>query len=481
MSHDVAWHILITERLLQGGHYTQNFMDISPPLIMYSKIPAAYLMHSLKLPMPTALRLYMFIISLYSLILCYQVLHAQQEKNIFFQKTLITALSFCFFCLPLYEFGQRDNLIMVLIMPYFLTFSNYPSQTHLPLKLRILTSIFAGIGFLIHLPYFLILMLLESYFFYKKRTQRILEMTIIFLIATFYLSSIIIFFPDYLNVVLPLVLYCYVDIYNNQWINMFFGTWTVIGCYFALFAFFITKKIIHPDFFLKMLVLLLILFFMPYILTKKLWFYHKLPVLTFTILLLTTLLAHVSKTQNRLAIYFIISLFVFPALEFTTVLQQSLALKQQNSPLSQVINYVQKKYSHDNIYVFSATMWPQLLIPYAHVNTASRFAPTWLPLAIMQKQTEDLSPSNMKKLSEIKHFLFKTMSEDLEKYQPSLILVDDNVPDLHTDSPFNFIDFFQQDSRFSKIWLNYELSGSLFNCRIYTRRQPDKSHVKNDM
>lgn len=470
MSHDVAWHVLITQRLLNGGNYTQNFMDISPPIIMYSKIPVIWLMNGLKLSMPDALRLYMFVVSGISLLLCYQVLTILYEKEPIFRNALIIALSFIFFCLPLFELGQRDELAIVLLMPYFFTFAAAPFHT-IPIRLRLFSAIFAGIGFLIHAPYFLIFVLFESHLFvfHTKKTARLLERSLIIFFALIYIASIIIYTPDYVSFVLPLVSWLYLDIYNTHWIEML-GSLTALGVYTTLAAFFIITQA-KRDFLLNTLACLMLLFFIPYVLTAKLWYYHMLPTLALNLLMLTSLLAHTIKDRNRLAIFLITSLFIFPMLQFTLAADHALATKKSNSPLSQLIEYVQKKQVGGSVYVFSAYMWPQLLTPYANVNIASRFAPTWLPIAIMKKQTTHLSESDAKKLTQIKTYLYKTMTDDLTTYQPNLILVEETSLNSDLNIPIDFIAFFQQDPSFAAIWSHYVAVGHLFHYLIYSKER----------
>ena len=36
LNQDVSWHMLMTFRFLQGGNYANDFMDISPPIIIIS-------------------------------------------------------------------------------------------------------------------------------------------------------------------------------------------------------------------------------------------------------------------------------------------------------------------------------------------------------------------------------------------------------------------------------------------------------------
>lgn len=458
MSHDVSWHILIANRLLHGGTYTNDFMDISPPAIMYSKIPIIWLMNSMSLTMPLALRIYMFLMSFVSLLLCWKVLNVLCDKKDFFYYALPITLSFIFFCLPLRELGQRDNMVLVLTMPWFFAYVADIRHRTLSLLLRTIIAISAGIGFLIHIPYFLIYLGFEGYNVYQKRRLRALENGIVLFMFLGYVFTIIFLTPDYVTLLLPLVFWIYLDMYNQNWATMLLSL-PAIGTYFALIVFFINRIGGYQDSFATLFSCLLVLFYIPFVLAGKLWYYHMLPILALTLLLLTALLHEAIQSKNRLLTCIIIVVFSLPLIQFYGVAERSLQNTNPDNQLSQLIDFVKNNNTGKSIYVFSEGMWPQLLIPYSNLIIASRMAPSWLALGIINKQKNTLDATERKKLHDIIVMQYKIMSEDLLKYKPTMILVETTSAD--------FIKFFQQDPNFRSIWINYKYFKDVGDYSIY--------------
>jgi hypothetical protein len=466
ISHDVSWHILIAKRLFQGGTYTNDLMDISPPAIMYSKMPIIWLMETMSLSMPLALRIYMFLLSSVSLLLCWKVMNVIYDKGGFFYEALIITLSFTFLCLPLYELGQRDNMVLVLTMPWFFAYQAYIRDKTLSLSLRTIIAISAGIGFLIHMPYFLIYLGFEGYSFYKKRKIRVLENSIILLLALTYVFTIIFFTPDYVTFILPLVSWIYIHMYNQSWTTMLLSQ-TAIGAYLALFIFVINKKYKPQDSLSTLFACLLALFCIDYILSGKLWYYHMLPTLALTLLLLTSLLNDAIQNKKIILTYIITVAFLIPLAQFYTAANISLTNFQPDSQRSQLINFVQKNNKGKSIYLFSQYMWPHLVIPYLNLNIASRMAPSWLTLGIINKRESTLDAAERQKLRDITAMQFKIISEDLLKYKPAMIMVE--------NSSANFIKFFQQDPHFRAIWMNYHYLKESGNFSVYITNNAPQS------
>lgn len=459
MSHDVAWHIMILKRLLQGGSYTHDFMDISPPAIMYSKLPIIWLMDTMNWSMPVALRCYLFLLSIVSLYLCHLIFNHLYAQRDFFKNVVLITLSFCFFCLPLFELGQRDSMVLILIMPWIMAYACALSSVTLSPSLRVIIALCAGLGFIIHIVYLFIYVGLELYLIFKKYPVRYLENSIILLVISCYLLCVIILNPDYISLIIPLVSWVYLGMYNNDWITMLCSL-PSLGAFMVLGLFFAVKKSPQHQSLLNLLFVMQLLFLIPYLLTGKLWYYHILPPLTFTFILLGALVFEAKLLHQTLMIWVLSAVSILPIGQYTTTAEFALENSSPASQLTQLIDFVKQHGAGSSIYVFSDKMWPQVLIPYAHVTIASRMAPTWLALGLVAKE-QSLSGADKLKFAQIKQLQFRVMDDDLLKYKPTLILV--------AKSPIDFINFFKQDPEFRVIWSHYLYAGELNNHEIYFR------------
>jgi hypothetical protein len=131
-------------------------------MILYLYTPAIEIANLFSLQMDLALRVYVYFFTTLSLLCCWRILYADDKINL--MATIITT-AIIFLFLPLGALGQRENLMMIFIMPYLFLLSNrLASSTHAAKIFYIGVGIMAGCGFVIK-PYFLIpLALLEIYY-----------------------------------------------------------------------------------------------------------------------------------------------------------------------------------------------------------------------------------------------------------------------------------------------------------------------------
>src|SRR3990167_3346116 len=71
---DVSWLMLTTKKLLSGGHYGKDFFEINPPMILYLYIPPVLISKFFLISRIFALRIYIFLLTSISLLLCYPLL-----------------------------------------------------------------------------------------------------------------------------------------------------------------------------------------------------------------------------------------------------------------------------------------------------------------------------------------------------------------------------------------------------------------------
>lgn len=115
--HDNAFHLEIAARMLAGGRYYVDFMELNPPL--YSVLMIA--VHGLRAL--TGLDLYSaFIISvsvavIASSIAVWSQLPQSLEEGLVGRTIIALAVEALLFSVPGMEFGQRDHLAIVLILP----------------------------------------------------------------------------------------------------------------------------------------------------------------------------------------------------------------------------------------------------------------------------------------------------------------------------------------------------------------------------
>src|SRR3990167_6036054 len=444
LSHDISWHLIETQRFLAGGTYSQNFMDIDPTIIIYTLIIPVLIAKYLVMNIVWVTRCYVFLLCLISLCCCLTVLKKLFFNNRLMLNVVAITISFILLILPIYEFGQRDHLMLVFIFPYLCMICALVSGFVFSRKLSMMISLLAGIGFIVNIKLWPLFLITEIYLtahrgwktFFRWETFIILGVTIL------YLVSIFIFTPDYVSFVLPLVMSLYVGGYNITWEEIFLSSASMsfIASFIGYFLFLLQTKKSKP-----LLTLCLIAnttFWVVYILTRKVWYYHQYTVLAFSLLMLVLMITEIISQYRFNAPHFVsIAMIVFLGfmlligpLKGYLNLQSEAYLTynpHQSTLLSKLIQTTQQLAEHQSIFVFSVSMRQGTLMTYAHVDYASRFNTLWmLPGLLDQARKKAVSEQRARQLQA------NLLAQDLYHYRPEVIIVDNTNDFEYLDSDY---------------------------------------------
>ncbi len=303
LNHDVSWLSIASGRLLQGGSYTDSFLETNPPLILYLYLPLVFLNHSFQLALPIALRCYIFFIGSLSLLLCAAILKQSLAKNDRFNFYLLMLLiSVTFFILPISEFGQRENVTLMLVLPYFLLVAARlqnglrSEKVALPLVVGLL----AGLGFSIKPYFFIPLAMVEVYYLLQKKQAAAClrtETLAILVVVLLYVSLILRFNPDYLTTILPLIVKSYYQNFARPlaWLlrdPLSFFTCITLGFYGLCYR-------ANPYRQLSSVLLLGALgFWLVFLIQRTGWYYQSLPGMAFDLLLCTLLFSSCVRRES---------------------------------------------------------------------------------------------------------------------------------------------------------------------------------------
>lgn len=121
LSGDVSYLMQAAEQLSSKERYATHIFETNPPLILYLYMPAVWLIKHFSWTPAFGLRSYVMILSFLSLALSFSFLKKlinPGDKQVLY--AVFITLLFAFFILPLDSFGQREHLLIILIMPYLL-------------------------------------------------------------------------------------------------------------------------------------------------------------------------------------------------------------------------------------------------------------------------------------------------------------------------------------------------------------------------
>ncbi len=480
ISHDVSWHLLAAERLLKGGTYQNNFVDINPPAILYILFPVIWLKHLTGLGEVVLLHIYLFSLALMSLIVSYfQVIKQGLIKSVN-RHVLIITLAFILLIMPADEFGQRDHLVLIFIFPYLINIINYEPRKKKHSIGDLLIGLLAGIGITINIEYFFLIIALESYLVIRNRLQyqwfRLDNMTIL-LLFVIYISTLFTFTRDYIHFVLPLVSFLFLSAYNQSWTNMLVA-FPTLSLFFTILVILYYQHIVKLNRTIPVFLISGFIFFIQFIVTRKLWYYHQLGTWAMILLLLGQLLCDIDwkSKWNMIPAWTVflstITLLFYSIMSLVKANWIDTSTSNNPNPLSTLTNDTRLYASHTSLYVFTTLMWPARLIYYVPINYASRFGALWMIPGIVALSNQILLPVQKKKLIAAKQFQLKAVTEDFIQYQPKWVYVDVNLDKPYIqDHHFDYINFFSQNLCFKRIWKNYHYVKSMWGYAIYRKSQ----------
>jgi hypothetical protein len=317
LNSDVSWLMLAARRMLAGGTYTQDFFEINPPMILYIYTPAVWIAKIFSLSADIALRVYVYLLASLSLCCCWRLVKIGMPDTNGMREILLTALAIIFLCVPLSEFGQREHVLMIFILPYLLLIANrLQDKTSGSAIFYLLIGCMAGCGFVIK-PYFLMpLLFLEIYLMRFQRKwfawfrPEVMGIAIIFLLAA---NIIFIVHRDYITQVVPLVSRFYYQKYGLSLETVTENPQAVFA-YGALVFYLLSHKSNPYKALSTVLAIAVLGFLASSFLQQTAWYYHSLPFFSLSILLCTTLFGFwaqiaVSFRENIFAGLFAASVF----------------------------------------------------------------------------------------------------------------------------------------------------------------------------
>lgn len=488
INYDVSWLLLATKRLLAGGTYAHDFFETNPPLILYLYLPPVILNKLLTVNMVLIFRGYIFFIASLMLVLCWGLgRKIFSEQDTWLAYLFFLAMALVFLVLPCFEFGQRDHLLVVLALPYLLLVVCRLQGEKFNSGYAAGLGLLAGLGFAIK-PHFLMLpLLVEGYYaFYKKDKLAWLrpETLIIMLTIMIYVSSIFIFHPDYIYIVVPYSLRLYYRAVSQSWFALLLNG-TVAYCGLSVLSYFIENKESRYQTLNTVLLLALLGSLFSYFAQRTTFYYHLVPALSLAFLLLLmlfySLLSGLSRRWPEIifASFLGALFFIFPAWIFCNLYWNSLTYKKQT--LDQVTVFMNTYARQAPVYFFVATAsYAFPAVDYTTTTIAPRFYFLWMVSGLVN-QALDLAQHPGRPISEQynkdKNFLLNMIADDLYQYKPRFVFVDQSADKYRIrDKNFNYLTYFSDNEKFRHEWSNYHYfatleQNGLYKLGVYERKK----------
>jgi hypothetical protein len=470
---DVSWLMHASQSLVHGGKYVKDFFELNPPLILFLYVPAVVCAKTFSISLILALRLYIFSLATLSLWICAAILKKLIPDKILLG-LFILMLSVVYLIFPVYEFGQREQLLVMFTMPYLLIVSSRLQNIPVKTSSAMLLGLLAALGFGLKPHFIIVLGLIELFYIFQKKSllawMRPETLSILALLGL-YVLSVLIFFKEYIYFIVPFASHFYYAGFNNTWFELL-GNYITIFCDLSALLFFIQFKN-NPD---KMLCWTLLLAMLGslifYILQETLWYYHVLPAFSFAFLILVVLFYGFCKQTPRnfpnylFAGVMAIIFFSAPVYVIAYKITHSAERKQE---FTQLISFLHENAYQKLVYFFtSSAAFTYPLIDYSGAISHARLAFLgWVP-GIVKLEAMDLSPRNRALLDSRKAFFISMLADELNSEKPEFVFIDAKYEkDYMTNIRFDYLNYFLQDSFFQDAWKNYHLLTTLDNQPAY--------------
>lgn len=467
---DISWAIEVAGRILKGGHYMTDFVEVDPPLIFYIYTLPLFISRLFHLSLVDSVILFNLFIAIVSLLLTHYVLKRYLPLRAWTRLILLISCAINYTFLFGDQLGQRECMTIMLVVPYLLLMAAYLDNLSFSTLGRVVISSLAAIGFCIKPHFFIAFFLVEFYVLLRKRSFILiftLENIIIVSITIVYCLLMVLFTPAYIFQMVPRAWGIYYLIFQEPWLSNAFAVIENLLIYLTAFLYLPFRSRLSKPMIGDILLLGTIGFWLAFVTQKTIWLYHLLPALALTFNLLSFLfidLLTTSKTKLNRLIALGLGLLLFGAYLFQCIDQARISFLPFKIPVWQQMIDLTKKYASHQ-YLASLSDHPAPVLPLTMLTQSH----SSLRFICLQTLSTIFRPDFPKsKQDEERHFLQKTITEDFTKHPPRLVFVNTCMYfSSEKNKAFDYIQFFSEDPKFKKIWQHYCYLTQLGRFKVY--------------
>jgi hypothetical protein len=534
VSGDVSLGLHEAARLFAGGSYGKDFFEVNPPLFLYLYMPPAIVATYLPIHVFTLFQLYIFLLASIALACCYGLIKPIFPATESIKRYgVMLMLTFVLVLLPLASaFGERDHLLMILVMPYFFLVGCRLENHRVKPSFALMIGLMAGLGFAIKPFFYLTFALVELYYAWCQRNWwawlRIETLAIVG-VSVIYLLTIWIFFQDYLTLIVPFARRLYYQGYSATWNRVLLNP----AFLFCGLPVLLSLALYQINPYKKLSTVLLIAMLglgFSYLMQRTPWYYHVYPPYALAILSSVYFFSlFVAQKQVQKTLYLqmiLVGLLAFALLDrhqtlvitlvlyallaccllslgiillqtgrnkfhllFCTVigalalslplsyaainLIYSLSFKEKSSAL---IALIKLQAPHKPIYFLSSTLQIEFpLMDYAGAIPASQYPSLWWFSGYIHQTHAAISKPLRAQLEQDRDYFLNSIANELASNQPELVFVESGSMAPNIDGrPFNYVNDFRQNAQFRAAWKNYRYLTALgmepfYQYQVYQR------------
>ena len=388
LNHDVAWLLYVAGRVLDGAKLYEDVVENNPPLIIWLSLPPVLLAHALGISAILAFRLLVLALLGFSLTLSGWVLRRALPERVVARRGLLLLLLFILLPLVGDDFGQKEHLMLALLLPYLLAASARAMGRPLEGRIPWLLGVLAGVGIALK-PYFVPLWLaVEGALAWIRRGERVWlrpEGAGVVLVGAVYGGALVGLTPEYLDLARRMR-QAYAGYFTRPFAALLTGPGTLLSG-FALLGY----RVVRPRGDVRELCRIVLLanasLLGAVLVQRKGWSYHFYPVHASALLLLGTLVLAAWRRPDPsarvagavLGTVLLVFALVMPVPGVRASLQTMGCPGETETLLGRMIRLIKGDAGGRRIYVMSDLLSDAFpLVNYSDARWVSRFPSLWI-------------------------------------------------------------------------------------------------------
>lgn len=468
LTHDVVWQLWIARQMAHGAELYTDIIEVNPPLWFWMGLGIHKFATFLDVAPTLILKAFVLGYAATAVILT----DSLNERSSLRSRLTIALSSFAIVALlPMYDFGQREQLALIATLPYAALINARSQKRELAWGKSVFIGLFTAGGMALKHYFVAVPILLEILLFIKLRTvyRPIRSETFtLFVCACGYAAAVILYSPEFLTDIVPLVNLAY-DGYNSPLLMQFFDMHQLV--IYSIIA----ALIVYRSVFIYSLQSISAYswaaagFAIAFFAQQKGWQYHAIPITGFLLILLVTCVNDAVRQGVRIRDVPVAVLAIAGA-----ILTSAVWVGPYKSGAENFFRHTTNDLVAGDV-VFTASTGPRISWPMVEEQGLvwpSRYFAMWPIGSIVLTPSSDPRHIELARLADL---IRAQTYQDLACNPPKMILIENPLQSHRLrEAKFNYINFLKKSQNIKNFLDNYGKTNSPRGADVYVLKQNAK-------
>lgn len=475
LNHDTSWYLDATARMLDGAALYVDIVEVNPPLAFYLTVPPVAFARLAGIVAAPAFVAWMLVLAGASILASGRFLRRLGYSGPAYQ-CLLAGLLLVVTVLPGADYGQREHMALIFLMPYFALTGLRWAGAPVGGTEAALAGLAAVLGLALKPHFYAVPLLLECALLLHNRRIRAAFRPENLAIAAGTLAYVTVIFrytPAYPDVIVPYASAVYNQSYGHPAATVFTRLPFPVAA-LVLGAGLVLAWRGHLTPLGRVCAVAGTGFALAYVVQMKGWQYQMYPAVGLAAAMVAVaavdrFLRGMPRTGSSgpKSLVAAVAIVIIAAAGSAAGIYDT---KRQD----EIARSLAATGPVKSLYVFSAHVWAGFpLVDMIGAEWASRFPALWLLPGLAQHPAPERAGDA--RLADIEAYMRRTVIEDFERARPDTVIVDTRrYKSYFGGTRFDYVEFLSEDPEFARLWSRYRKSGAGAWYDIY-RREPEKS------